>query len=146
MKQQFDLDKALRILKTNKITKGQVADKLGYDSSYLSKLISGEKPLTDQFLTAFMKEYGQYLHDIDLVIEDPEKELLISNTRIESKMDTMALLLTAVLDVLTEDQKVKVAKVLNKADFEGNEGFKAFIEASKKRVESRIRKSQQGEA
>jgi hypothetical protein len=146
MNNKFDLEKALRILKSQKITKGEVAKTTGYESTYLSKMISGERPLTEQFYTIFMKEYGKYLNDIDLVIEDPEKELLISNTRIESKMDTMALLLTAVLDVLSEDQKVKVAKVLNKADFEGNEGFKAFIEASKKRVESRIRKSQQREA
>lgn len=146
MNNKFDLEKALRILKSQKITKGEVAKTTGYESTYLSKMISGERPVSEQFYSIFMKEYGKYLNDIDLVIEDPEKELLISNTRIESKMDTMALLLTAVLDVLTEDQKVKVAKVLNKADFEGNEGFKAFIEASKKRVESRIRKSQQGEA
>lgn len=141
MKHQFDLDKALRILKTNKITKGQVAEKLGYDSSYLSKLISGEKPLTDQFLSAFMKEYGRYLHDIDLMIGDPEKELLISNMRIESKIDTQALWFAAIMEVLTDDQKKKVAEVLNKAEFESNNGFKAYIEASKKRVESRIKRS-----
>jgi len=146
MKHQFDLDKALRTLKVKKITKGQVADKLGYDSSYLSKLISGGKPLTDQFLNAFMKEFGGYLDDVELTIDDPIKELLKINIRLESKVDTLGLILTAVMDVMTQDQKSKVAKVLNKGDYEGNESFAYFNEAAKKRAEFRIKRAKQEDA
>jgi transcriptional regulator with XRE-family HTH domain len=146
MKHQFDLDKALRILKIKKITKGQVAERLGYDSSYLSKLISGEKPLTEQFLNAFMKEFGNYLDDVELVIDDPMKELIKANIRLESKVDTLGLMFAAVIERLTPEQKGEVAKVLNNGDYEGKEAFAYFNEAAKKRAEFRLKRSKREEA
>lgn len=53
-----NLEVSLRQLKSNGITKGVVASEMGITAGHLSKLISGEKNITERFIVAYNKKYG----------------------------------------------------------------------------------------
>lgn len=53
-----NLEISLRKLKSKGITKGEVASELGITPGHLSKLISGDKNLTERFVAAYNKKYG----------------------------------------------------------------------------------------
>lgn len=52
------LQQIFKILKKNKISKGDVADNLAMSAGYISKILSGKKPITTQFLDSLLNEYG----------------------------------------------------------------------------------------
>lgn len=74
MEQIKELEKRFKILKKLGITKKQVAEKLGYSDAYISKMLSGERPLTDKFGESFQEEYddliSKYIVDNNLQ-DDP---------------------------------------------------------------------------
>jgi transcriptional regulator with XRE-family HTH domain len=58
------------------ISKGEVARSIGITDTYLSKVISGEKPITDSFRGGLSKYYGKTLKeigaDINHISSDPQ--------------------------------------------------------------------------
>jgi len=77
-----DIEKYLRVLKSRGITKGDVAAALSITPSYLSKIISNEKPLTDTILKNLTAEFGSYEEVVDKTPPEPyyRKRLELKNT------------------------------------------------------------------
>lgn len=80
MEEIKELEKRFRILKKLGITKKQVAEKLGYSDAYISKMLSGERPISDNFAELFQETYddliSKYLIDNNLT-DDPTYESTI---------------------------------------------------------------------
>jgi plasmid maintenance system antidote protein VapI len=70
----IDLDTFFLELKKQGVTKGDVADKVGVTASYLSKVISKEKPMTDSLASALHKNYGSVLKNLGLNLKGEVKE------------------------------------------------------------------------
>jgi transcriptional regulator with XRE-family HTH domain len=101
MKQSFDLEKALRILKTRKITKDAVAKTTGVSPGYISKMLSGDKPLSQSFIDVFLKEYGSELEGSEL-IEISNKKVLIAQLALQAKVEVLTKLSLALIKALEE--------------------------------------------
>ena len=129
-----------------KLTNQEIADIFGKKRTYLSDLLGTYGKVTEEHVVMFKEKFKAYLDDDAIVITDPIKELVKANIRLESKMDTLGLMFAAVMDILTPEQKNKVAKVLNNGDYEGKAAFTYFNEAAKKRAEFRIKRSKREEA
>jgi transcriptional regulator with XRE-family HTH domain len=56
------------------ISKGEVAKTIGITDTYLSKVISGEKPITDSFKGGLSKYYGKTLKEIGIDISTIKTE------------------------------------------------------------------------
>jgi plasmid maintenance system antidote protein VapI len=66
------LDDLFRELKKDGVGKGDVAQKIGINATYLSKMLSGEKPVTDSFTSALHKYYGNKLRDLGINLKKTE--------------------------------------------------------------------------
>ncbi|MBC9913164.1 helix-turn-helix domain-containing protein [Chitinophaga varians] len=73
---QEELKKALRILKTKKITQTMVAKELGMSVAYLSHVVNGVKPISQNFEDIFMVKFGAHLTGVALREFSPEKVLV----------------------------------------------------------------------
>ena len=124
----------------------EIADIFDKTRTYMSDLLGTHGKVKEEHVLMFKEKFKAYLDEETTQIADPIKEILIINNRLESKMDTLTLLVATMMDIMTDKQKNKVAKVLNDGNYEENEGFKVINEASKKRAESRIRRAKQQEA
>jgi transcriptional regulator with XRE-family HTH domain len=114
----FDLEKALRILKTKKITKETVAKITGVTPGYISKMLSGDKPITQSFIDVFLKEYSAHLEGAEL-IEFSYKNVLIAQTALQAKVELLTKINLALIKALGEissNHSVKGIKELLKKD------------------------------
>lgn len=85
----FDLEKSIRILKSRKITKEQVADRMGISRGYLSKVINGKKPLTQTFVDLFAKEFGSQLEGVEL-LEVSDENTMARQIGLEAKVEVLS--------------------------------------------------------
>lgn len=69
-----DLETFFFELKKQGVTKGEVADKVGITQSYLSKVISDEKPMTDSLASALHKHYGSLIKALGLKFKGVAKD------------------------------------------------------------------------
>lgn len=117
MNQTLDLEKALRILKTKKITKEAVAKTTGVTPGYISKMLSGDKPLSQSFIDVFLKEYASELEGIEL-IEFSDKKMLIAQLALQAKVEVLTKISLALIRSLGEVSSVHSGKglkdILNK--------------------------------
>ncbi|WP_343667950.1 helix-turn-helix transcriptional regulator [Chitinophaga sp.] len=130
MSKVFNLKKALRILKKRGITQGQVAQTLGYEQTYLSKMANEIGP-TDEFLKNLKEEYGSYFEDSDLYYDDPNEDISSALARLELKVDVQSFLIAKIYNELTSTQKEGLKKVLDDIS-KDSEVFELINEAIKK--------------
>lgn len=71
---QADLGTFFLELKKQGVTKGDVANKIGISPTYLSKVISEEKPMTDSLASALHKNYGSVLKNLNINLRAVAKE------------------------------------------------------------------------
>lgn len=148
MKQSLIVEKALRILKKNGISQGEVADNIGYSEGYISKVSNGEKALTKKFYNAFVEKYGEYVQDA-VVIEDPAENTAMSELRLEAKVDALAMMMAAYIESGPERERkdfmskfsALLASVQNQSN--DNKIFSQYTDLAKMNAVDRARKLQQ---
>ena len=104
MKSSFDLEKALRILKSKGIAKGEVAKRLEITPGYLSKMISGEKPVTQSVVDVLLKEYKDSLAGEELV-EFLESDIIERQISLKATVDTHSTLILGLISEMAEIKK-----------------------------------------
>ncbi|MCW3466517.1 helix-turn-helix domain-containing protein [Chitinophaga nivalis] len=149
MKTPFGLEQVLRILKKEGFDQGEVAGKIGYSEGHLSKVVNGEKSFSAKMQKAIMDEYGSYLTDI-VVIDNPVESAAIISIRIESKIDSLAYVLSCFVEGLPDKEKKGLLNKLHSAidDHDGEkqenktEAFQLYVELAKKNAKDRAGKIQ----
>lgn len=104
MKSSFDLEKALRILKSKGIAKGEVAKRLKITPGYLSKMISGEKPVTQSVVDVLLKEYKDSLAGEELV-EFLESDIIERQISLKATVDTHSTIIIGLISEVAEIKK-----------------------------------------
>jgi transcriptional regulator with XRE-family HTH domain len=87
-----DIDDLFRELKKRGVSKGEVAEKIGITQPYLSKVLSGEKPITDSFMAGLHKFYGATIKELGLKFTKSEGDKPVKNIEQEEdikKPDTL---------------------------------------------------------
>ncbi len=88
MNQGFDLEKSLRILKSKRITKEKVAKVTNVTPGYISKMLSGAKPISQNFIDIFLKEFGNELEGV-VLIEATDSHLVTRILALESTVEVL---------------------------------------------------------
>lgn len=78
----------MRILKSKKITRDEVADRLGFSPGYISKVVHGTKPLTQGFIDRFLSVFGNELEGVELVEVSAEKTVA-AQIALEAKVEVL---------------------------------------------------------
>lgn len=134
MSNGFDLGKALRILKSKKITKEQVAKVTTVTPGYISKMLSGAKPISESFLDVFLREFGKDLEG-EMLVEVSDNQTAIKIFALEEKVE---LLTHVALGLLAHIKGNNSVKNITGVDLSGL--IKEFDEILEDRVKRRFEK------
>jgi transcriptional regulator with XRE-family HTH domain len=134
MEYGFDLEKSLRILKSKRITKEKVAEQTGVSPGYISKMLSGAKPLSQSYIDVFLKEYASELEG-EVLIESSDKKTMISIIALEAQVEALTKLSLALIKILVKTTGKTLDDLIEeKPSKEMLNTFNDFVEGEAKRL------------